>query len=75
VVSFRPPGELALALRGQDPRQVLFQGAELFHAVGLSHLNLEPQAKKLLAGLALLGVEFGAVEIADFPSLHSSPPE
>src|SRR6478752_910104 len=62
--------QLALASDGLDPRYVPPQAANLFQALGLSHVELELQLEQLVAELPLLIVQFRVGLIANLVGFH-----
>src|ERR1700736_4150992 len=65
-------GQFALASDGLHPGNVPAQAANLLQALGLSHVELELQLKKLVAQLALLRDQLVSSQIPYFFRFHIS---
>src|SRR5207245_3538201 len=63
--------QFALASDGLHPRDVLTQAANLFQALGLSHIELELQLEQLVAELVLLVPKFLSCQVPYFFGFHS----
>ena len=65
------PCQFTLARDGLHPRNVPPQPADLFQALGLSHVELELQLEQLVAQLMLLVLELGIGQVSDLFCVHN----
>src|SRR5947208_1017639 len=63
--------QFALASDGLHPRNVLAQAANLFQALGLSHVELELQLEQLVAEVVLLVPKFLSCQVPYFFGFHN----
>src|SRR5579871_3060859 len=66
--------QFLLAQNRLHPGNVLAQGANLFQAFCLAHLQLEAQAEELVSQLPLLMLQLHVGQVANYLCLHKSVP-